>query len=457
MEAKRNFQEAGIKTLPDMPKCIEAEKAVIGALLLESTAINQVIDILSPEMFYDTNLSDIYKVILELYEENKPITLISVSQRIDSNLYAEIADMSSMVDSTAGIEEHALYVKQKYIQRKVLELSIRAEGMAIDDNLDIADTMEYIAQGIDNLITGVTEIDTMYIQNAAESSYMEYLERNTAYLQGKKSEITTGINLLDKYTGGLCKGKLIIVAARPAMGKTAFVLHIAKSAAEQGYHPVIFSLEMTASSLASRMMLSYADIDPDRFKAGCLSREEHKILYDAKEKVSSLQISINDSSDISMMKIKNKALQLKKKGLCDIILIDYLQLINMKADNKTYNREQEVSQVSRKAKNLSKELNVPVVLLSQLNRENEKRASKEPLLSDLRESGAIEQDADIVCFIHRPEYYDSPGTMIGGDNVIEGKGYIIIAKNRDGATGRVPFYYNKSLTRISGNELEIPF
>ena len=158
-----------------------------------------------------------------------------------------------------------------------------------------------------------------------------------------------------------------------------------------------------------------------------------------------------------MMKIKNKALQLKKKGLCDIILIDYLQLINMKADNKTYTREQEVSQVSRKAKNLSKELNVPVVLLSQLNRENEKRASKEPLLSDLRESGAIEQDADIVCFIHRPEYYDSPGTSIGGDNVIEGKGYIIIAKNRDGATGRVPFYYNKSLTRISGNELEIPF
>ena len=227
------------------------------------------------------------------------------------------------------------------------------------------------------------------------------------------------------------------------------LLHFAKSASIAGIPVVIFSLEMEVQALTNRALLSESEVNSDRFKAGTLSTEEETSLCQAIGQISCLPISLDDSANISMQQIKTRARELRRKGKCGLVLIDYLQLIDMRSINRSYTREQEVSQCSRAAKIMAKELGVPVILLSQLSRQVEGRSDKMPLLSDLRESGAIEQDADIVMFIHRPEYYS--------EKAEKGFGVIRIAKQRDGTTGDIRFRYNESLTKITDYDKELPF
>jgi replicative DNA helicase len=257
--------------------------------------------------------------------------------------------------------------------------------------------------------------------------------------KGVQSGITTGLADLDRITGGWQQSDLVILAARPAMGKTAVALHFARKAAEAGAAVAMFSLEMSAVSLGNRLALSQTDVDSDRFRLGKLSREEALDIENAASKLYHLPVYVDSNAAVTMGYIHSRCRMLKKKGKCSMIIIDYLQLAGEKGD-RNRNRENEVSQMSREAKLIARELDVPVILLSQLSREVEKRSNKVPMLADLRESGAIEQDADMVIFIHRPEYYDK-----GAET---GYGELIVSKYRNGKTGIVRFKYNESLTRI---------
>ena len=281
----------------------------------------------------------------------------------------------------------------------------------------------------------------MDMSEASHNAVKEYEKRKIAAQSGSSLGVKTGLSTLDLTSGGWQPGQLIILAARPAMGKTAMLLHFAKSAALQGRKVAIFSLEMGTVSLAQRVILSECNVSTEMLKAGRLSPKEEAEYCEAAGKISSLDIKIDETPTINIQQIKARCRNIKQKHGLDLVLIDYLQLLDMRSDNRSYGREAEVSQTSRAIKVMAKELGVPVILLSQINRNCESRESKIPILADLRESGAIEQDADTVIFVHREEYYDS--------NAEKGLGLLSVAKQRDGRTGKIAFRYNEPLTQIS--------
>lgn len=446
----------GIISSP-LPSNPETEKAVIGALLVESDAISEVINILKPEMFYDSSLEKIYAAIVGLYGENVKPDMITVTKSLmKSGELDEVGGpfalsmLSGNMASAANVVEHAKYLHQLWLARTLAVAGMEITGKAADPTLDIDDTITEAIKSVEEIAEG-----TSYNSRISDISFVakqcidSYQTRKEKARYGQHIGIVTGLSKLDRTTGGWKPGQLIILAARPAMGKTAMLLHFAKSAAMNGTPVAIFSLEMGNVSLVDRLILSECEIDADRYKSGQLSEEEESWLCNAVDNIASMPISIEDTPNINIQQIKVRARNLQRKGKCGLILIDYLQLIDMRSQNKAYNREQEVSQCSRTAKVMAKELGVPVILLSQLSRKNEERSDKMPLLSDLRESGAIEQDADIVMFIHRPEYYNKTAE--------KGFGEIRIAKQRDGATGDIRFRYNENLTKITDYDKELPF
>lgn len=440
-----------------LPNSHETEKAVIGALLVESEAISEVISILKPEMFYDNSFEKIYSATVSLYAENIKPDMITVTKFLMKSGELDkvggpfaLSMLSGNIASAANIVEHAQYLHQLWLARSLAVVGMEIAAKAADPTVDIDDTIMEAIKSVE----GIAE-NTDYNSRMSDISFVakqcidSYQVRREKARNGQNIGITTGLSKLDQVTGGWKPGQLIILAARPGMGKTALLLHFAKSAAMKGTPIAIFSLEMGDVSLTDRLILSECNIDSDRYKFGQLSGEEESMLCNAVNNISFMPISVDDTPNISIQQIKVRARNLQRKGKCGFILIDYLQLIDMRSQNKAYNREQEVSQCSRAAKVMAKELGVPVVLLSQLSRKSEERSDKMPLLSDLRESGAIEQDADIVMFIHRPEYYDK--------TVEKGFGEIRIAKQRDGATGDIRFRYNGNLTKITDYDKELPF
>ena len=449
-------QQNSILSQP-LPNSIEAERVVLGSILLESSAINRVAQFLKQDAFYDINHETIYSCVLSLYDRGivvDPISVFKELRKVNSNKndWADIlTNLSADVCSTASIEEHAMYLHQLMLTRKLIVSCQSIEAKAFDLSLDIADTMNDALKSIEGITDEATfGNETCSIGKAALKAVDLYSERKVLATNGLKTGIDTGIRDLNFVTnGGWKPGQLIILAARPAMGKSALMLHFAKQAAFSGTPVMIFSLEMDTQALVNRIIFSQADIDSYRFASGKLSDDEEKTLCAAADNLHDFPIIIDDSPNLSIQQIKIRARNAKRKGRCGIILIDYLQLIDMRCQNKAYNREQEVAQVSRAAKIIAKEIGIPVILLSQLSRQVEGRAVKIPLLSDLRESGAIEQDADVVLFIHRPEYYDEA-------NAKKGEGILRIAKQRDGATGDIVFEYNHNLTRISGKGSQTP-
>lgn len=437
----------------------DAEQIVLSVMINNSNSISDVADFLKVEMFNNFNNQYIYESIMNLYDRDEQINMASVfveMQKIGKFDVMNNGDYFSNICfiATAGIniKEHAFYLSECYMRRKVIEVTNNATVNSYDFTKDIGDVMEQTLTEIETLSTGHDiKGETKDIYDVARRCLTEYQIRKTNRLNGAVSGVDTGFKTLNKATGGFRPNQLLILAARPAMGKTAMLIHFALNAAATGSAVVIFSLEMGDISMADRMIVSLANVDAEKFKNGWLSGEEEQRVCNAIDKMSKLNIKIIDTPIMSVRKIKSVAKKLKRTNSCDIVMIDYLQLIDMRADNKSYNREQEVSNCSRSLKLMAKELEIPVLVLSQLSRKNEERADKVPMLSDLRESGAIEQDADSVFFIHREEYYS--------DSAEVGKGLISIAKQRDGATGDIDFSYNSSLTRLAdyGELTEMPF
>ena len=451
-----------------IPQAVELEQSVIGTLIMEPDRLTEVVGVLSPESFCDGRNSFIYQTLIEMFDQNTPVDLYNVGKRCDGSslfegrtgtLYA--SECTCKVGSGVNLLFQAQIIQQRYIARLLMYAGSKISTLAGDDTKDVADVLDESNKLID-------KINALSCGSSAGQSLRDSLteslklaeQRQAAYLGGSPTGIPTGISDLNRLTGGWRGSQLIILAARPAMGKTALMLHFAKSAALNGTPVCIFSLEMSHVSLSDRLFLSECAVEVNRFRNGDLSGDDWRQLNEASAQLEKLPIHVDDNAVVSMRYIKTRCHILKKQGKCGLIMIDYLQLADTSTKERNRNREQEIAQASRQAKIIAKELDVPVVLLSQLSRECEKRADKQPQLSDLRESGAIEQDADVVGFIFRPAYYglDRIETLKYGNISTSGLGIINIAKQRDGATGLVAFSHNPSMTKIGDfQENKTPF
>lgn len=433
-----------------MPHDAEAERATIGALLLEKNAIYEVISILKPDMFYDLFLRSVYTAILHV-EGRSEIDLVTVAaelRKIDpdgdiSRLY----DLMDVVTSAAHVLTHARIVLQEFMRRSFMESCMRSLGEANDPSIDVADVIDNHVFSVENLSDNTGVDPAAPIGKIAVEAMKEYQDRAKRAEQGESVGIHTGLKKLDQALHGFQRGCVYVLASRPGMGKTAFALNIARKTAKKGNAVLIFSLEMTKRSLIDRMVIAESGVNASDYKLGRLIPDEVYSMGKALEGLSLLPISISDAASITVQQIRAIAKKLKRQKGVDLIIIDYLQLIDMASLNGK-SKNDEVAACSRAIKILAKDLNVPVVLLSQLNRDVEKRADKIPMLSDLRDSGAIEQDADAVLFIHRESYYT--------DDADRNSGLIRVAKNREETTGDVGFWVSDNVTDFRDKK-ENPF
>lgn len=461
MQKNRN-QQALIGKIP--PQSIEIEEIIIGALLIDFREIgNNVLNIILPEMFYKDCNFLIYEAIVDLNKLSKNIDLLTVSNKLKENNNLEkvggiyfLTQLTSRISSTNNIIDYCNIIIDKYLKRKLIhDLNVNLEK-CYEDSVNSEECIDYANKSIDEL----NELLNIQSRNRSISvilkESLDNAEKRQKYANsGEVIGIPTPLKELDYKTNGWQSG-LIIIAARPSMGKTSFALACLKKASEYGKSVCMFSLEMSDVSLMDRLLCAESGVDLGNFKRGEISDVDWQSLSLARNRILNYNLTIDDNSNASMDYIKNKARVLHKKGKCDMIIIDYLQL---QEGDKKVNREQQVSDISRKSKLLSKDLNIPIIQLSQLNRECEQRTDKKPMLSDLRESGAIEQNADIVMFLYRPSVYGITG-IDGRD--LSGEGMVIIAKQREGAIGEVKYKHNKSLTNYfpylsDSNFEEIPF
>lgn len=445
------------------PQDKEIEDAVLGALMLERDAYAIVCDLLRPESFYDPGNQKIYAAINKLGVMQQPIDMLTVTQQLradgaldDVGGPVRISELTSNVASAAHIEYHARIVAQKFLARRLISFCSEIEKKSFDESYDIDDLLQEaegklfeISQG--NLKKDFTQIDPVI------NSAMEQIEAAGKRESGL-SGLQTGFHNLDKLTSGWQNSDLIIIAARPAMGKTAFVLSMAKNMAVDYNTPVaIFSLEMSNLQLVNRLISNVCEIEGEKIKSGRLSRQEWEQLNSRVRSLFSAPLYVDDSPSLSILELRTKARRLVKEHGVKIIIIDYLQLMNA-TGMKFGSREQEVSMISRSLKQLAKELNIPVIALSQLSRKVEERndGNKRPQLSDLRESGAIEQDADIVCFIHRPEYY-TRSTTDAENRDVRGMAEFIVAKHRSGSVDDIEMTFVARFARFQNRSEPMPF
>ncbi|UBM63629.1 replicative DNA helicase [Candidatus Sulfidibacterium hydrothermale] len=424
------------------PQAVDLEEAVLGAMMIEQDAVSAVIDILKPEVFYKEAHQKIFKAIFRLFGKSEPIDILTVTNELKSSGELEmvggpyyITMLTSRIASAANVEYHARILIQKYIQRELIHISSEIIKDAYEDTTDVFDLLDKAEQGLfnvseSNLRRNFEDMPSL-IKQAIED--IENAKNADTHFRG----IPSGYAELDRITTGWQKSDLIILAARPAMGKTAFALSMARNIAVDFDIPVaVFSLEMSAVQLVTRLISSETELPATQLKKGELADYEWHQLNTKIQSLANAKIFIDDTPALSVFELRAKCRRLKQQHDIQMVFIDYLQLMTLGRENRG-NREQEISTISRSLKALAKELNVPVLTLSQLSRsvENRTGTSKRPILSDLRESGAIEQDADIVMFIYRPEYY---GLDTMEDNTSsEGKAEIIIAKHRNGPTANV--------------------
>ena len=436
------------------PQAKELEEAVIGALMLEKDAYSVVGEILKPESFYEPSHQLIYGSIQGLAMQQKPVDVLTVVEELKRKGELEtsggalyIAELSEKVASAAHIEYHSRIIAQKYLARELISFSSDVSSQAFDETVDVDDLMQETEGKLFEISQRNVKKDVIQI-NPVIKEAMDNIQIAANRKDGM-SGLPTGFKELDELTSGWQKSDLIIIAARPAMGKTAFVLSMAKNIALDFKHPVgVFSLEMSNVQLVNRLIVNVCQIKGESIKSGRLSEDEwerldknHKFLYNA-------PIYIDDTPSLSVFELRTKARRLVREHNVKSIIIDYLQLMN--ASGMSFgSREQEVSMISRSLKGLAKELDIPIIALSQLNRGVENRVGSEgkrPQLSDLRESGAIEQDADIVCFIHRPEYYRITEDDRG--NSLVGVAELIVAKHRNGPTGIASLRFDNEYARF---------
>lgn len=434
------------------PHSEAAEQSVLGSMILSEEAIVRVEEILQPEDFYHDNHRDIFKCMLNLYRDGQAVDLVTLSEELKRCGLLDkvggvtyLTEVAGSVPSAANAEDYAEIVRNKATLRNLA----RAANRILSKVYQPEESPQTIVEEAERQILEVSGRRTARGFTELKEVLDQALDR-IEFLYSNKGQITgtpTGFADFDAMTTGLHPSELIVIAARPSMGKTQLALNIARHAAVEKKKAVaIFSLEMPAEQLAIRLLASEASIDSQRLRTGHIrSNDEWKLIGYALAKLSEAPIYIDDTSGLSLNEIRARSRRIQQEQKLDLILIDYLQLMSG-GGRRTENRQQEISEISRGLKGVARDLNVPVVAMSQLSRAVESRQDKRPMLSDLRESGSIEQDADVVCFIYRDDYYNPPDSEHPSQkpNIAE----IIIAKQRNGPTGRFELLFDKGLGKF---------
>ena len=446
------------------PQALDLEEVVLGAMMIDKKGVDDVIDILSPEAFYKQAHQYIFEAIFTLFEKSEPIDLLTVSNQLkkDQRLEASGGDfylisLTQKVSSSAHIEFHARIILQKFIQRSLIKISNEIIEDSYDETQDVFDLL-------DKAEAKLYEVTQGNIKKSSETaqSLVIQAKKKIQEISNKDglSGITTGFTKLDELTSGWQPSDLIIVAARPGMGKTALTLTMARNIAVDGNNAVaFFSLEMSSVQLITRLISSETGLSSHKLRTGKLEKHEWEQLNVKVKDLEKAPLFIDDTPSLSIFDLRAKARRLASQHDLKIIMIDYLQLMTAGGTSKNGNREQEISMISRNLKALAKELNVPVIALSQLSRAVESRGgSKRPLLSDLRESGAIEQDADIVSFIYRPEYYKIDEWDDEERSPTAGQGEFIVAKHRNGGLENIRLKFIGELGKFDNlDDFSTPF
>lgn len=428
------------------PHDIDAEQAVLGSMLTDKDAVNAAIETLKEDAFYRDDNRIIYQAIINLYSKSEPIDIITLKDELESmdkfeqvGGYEYLASLPDKVPTTANVQKYIKIVEEKAILRNLIKVANQIIELGYSPTEDVEDIMDSAEKKIFDIMQSKNQKGYTPIKDVLVESFTKLEE-----LYNRKQHITgvpTGFVELDYKTAGLHGSELILVAARPAMGKTAFALNIAANAALRGNAPVaIFSLEMSKDQLVNRILCSEAMVDSNKVRTGKLEEDDWVKLAGAIGPLSESEIYIDDTPGISVMEIRTKCRKLKMEKNIGLVVIDYLQLVQG-SNKRVGSREQEISEISRSLKILAKELNVPVIALSQLSRAVEQRPDHRPMLSDLRESGAIEQDADIVMFLYRDDYYNKESEK---KDIAE----VIIAKQRGGSTGTVELLWMGNYTKF---------
>jgi replicative DNA helicase len=429
------------------PQNIEAEQSVLGAILLDSDAIVTVMEILRPHDFYRTSHQNIYEAMVELCEEGEPVDLVTLTARLQDKQRLEeaggvsyLTELANAVPTAANVEYYAHIVEEKSLLRQLIRTATQIASSGYAGAEDVSELINEAEHRIMQISSRRSERGFIPIREALLEVFerVETLNRQKGGITG----IPSGFVDLDRMTSGFQRSDLIIVAARPSVGKTAFALNIAQNVGVRAKETVaIFSLEMSAAQLVQRMISAEANVDAGKLRTGYLEPDDWEKLTMAIGTLSEANIYIDDSPVVTVADIRAKCRRLKREKGLGIIVIDYLQLIQGRGGRSGENRQQEVSEISRTLKQIARELEVPVIALSQLSRSVEQRQDKRPMLSDLRESGSIEQDADIVAFLYRDDYYDQNSEK---KNIIE----IIIAKQRNGPVGTVELVFLKNYNKF---------
>lgn len=442
------------------PQAIPLEEAVLGALMLDRDCLASVIDTLSIESFYLESHQHIYRAIISLFNSGSPVDLLTVTEEVRKLGVLEkcggpfyLVELSNRVASAANIEAHARYIQEKWMQRKLIEAGTGILSDAYSDTKDIFEMIGDAEKSILNITSATSKKDA----NNAYQIAMKVLKNTEAATQKRKdggiTGVPTGLYEIDRHTGGLQKSDLIILAARPGQGKTGLAMTIAHKAAQSGFPVGIFSLEMSETQLMARVIGGESGVSSNRMQNGDVSDYDLQKLQTTIERMDNLPLYIDDTPAIGILSLRSKARRMKTKYDVKLIIVDYLQL--MKSSLSVGTTNDHVSDISKGLKALAKELDVPVIALSQLSRAVETRGgSKRPQLSDLRDSGSIEQDADIVGFIYRPEYY----SILEDENgrSLKGVAEIIFAKHRNGPTGTVEVRFEEQFAKFSDLEPQTP-
>jgi replicative DNA helicase len=426
------------------PQNLEAEQSVLGAILIDNNALPRCLEILDPEDFYKLSHRKIFFAMTDLFDKNEPIDLITLTDQLKKNDELEavggiayLSLMVNMVPTAANVKYHSHIVREKALLRGLVQSANEIASKVYEDNLDAEDLVDYAERSIFKISDKRVKASFVSLKEVIRDSF-EMIEQ----LYDKKETVTgvsSGFRDLDDLTTGFQKGDLIIVGGRPSMGKTAFALNIAQHVGVELREPVaIFSLEMAREQLAIRMLCAEAMVNSNSIRKGFIKKEDWHKLTSAASNLTGAPIFIDDTSGITVLELRAKARRLKIEHGLSLVIVDYLQL--MRGKGSFERREQEISDISRSLKGLAKELSVPVIAVSQLNRSVEQRRPPTPILADLRESGAIEQDADVILFLYREEIYNKEAK--------KGLSEVIIAKQRNGPTGTVHLAFMSSCTRF---------
>ncbi|MGL6175292.1 MAG: replicative DNA helicase [Cellulosilyticaceae bacterium] len=438
------MEEAQMMRVP--PHSIEAEQSVLGAIIMDQEAVVIASEILRPTDFYRPDHQEIYSAILDLYTSNNPVDLITIQNRLTEKGVLEqvggisyLAELATIVPTSAHIKQYAKIVEDKAVLRRLIKAGQEITAKSYTGEEEIPDIIGFAEKQVFDIMQNRHSEDFSHVSEIIVTSIDKIEQAHVN--QGSITGVPTGFIDLDYKTAGMQPSDLILVAARPSMGKTAFSLNVIQSAAIKNRKKVaVFSLEMSKDQLVNRMLCAEAMVDAQKVRTGNLEPADWDRIARAIPNITGADIFIDDTPGISVMEMKAKCRRLKMDKGLDLIMIDYLQL--MSGSSKSDSRQQEISEISRSLKALAREMSAPVIALSQLSRACEARADHRPMLSDLRESGAIEQDADVVMFLYRDEYYHP-------DSEKKGIGEIIIAKQRNGPTGTVELIWLGQYTKFA--------